>query len=325
MADLKRYPNADDIAAARKSGQFKDDPYAQGQKAGVLGTSWPGGATVPTDAVVDVIRSNERSNKYDRAEVTPKSNVIPEFTGDKTFFTVPWNKISDDYMAARLAEKYSPLAQIGYDPAKISLEITTPSFPAEGALTIGGATLKDDPQHGMLVVLSSPNAMIHESIHRGLMILKDNNLIPKDVLNRLPKDDEDTVRYIMAMQMGDPDKADAARTDASIKAGNPYGIIENIDKKQRASGLDFFGKNPDRIDKLKQYGYGAPKGKFLGLPYGGNDQFQKQQAGYDDAKNALGELYAIADKYLKSQSVVRSKTEKKSAQTKDQIKNLRSR
>lgn len=286
MPDALRYPNAADILAARQAGVGLSDPYLSGKSATIFANPNSPIAVRPQSAVGMDTGSIVQAGRA-RA-VTPKSTVIGK---------MPWEKLRDMYMAAHLAEKYSPLAAIGYDPQKMAIDIAD----QDKNLTLAGLT---DPATGqMWVTMEYPSAMIHESIHNGIAKLKKEGLIPKSLANRLNlMDDESITRYIMAMQMGDPEKGSG-----------------DIADEQREGGLRFFGKGGDKKDI---YGgvlnYGRPDPRF-GM--GADKDIQSRQKTYVDRKNALGELYKIAQTYLDNQRAAR--VDEKSAMAADMIKRAR--
>jgi hypothetical protein len=143
---------------------------------------------------------------------------------------------------------------LGYDPRNTNLDVKTgPGMSIAGVYTPETNSVYSNAAY--------PSNIVHESTHRGLETLRKAGLIPKELQDRLPQTEENIVRYIMALHMGDPEGGRGDESD-----------------KQRGNALWMFGKKPDDPQAYSRQGsYDAPK-----------------------YRQALEDLNAIAAKYLAS-------------------------
>lgn len=202
---LEHYPGKDDVAAAQRSG-FGYGTGNEAYMAGNASNQW----SMPAKG-----RSGARAISVDDVTDPTKSATDPALRN-----AMPGNPdLAQIYAAAQLAALRSPITGLGYDPHKIALDTKSGSEVTVAGMYSG----KTDSIYSNAGYLGN---ILHESTHRGLNMLREAGLIPESLQKRLPKE-EDVVRYIMALHMGDPEKE---RGDDG--------------KEQRASGLLKFGHDP---------------------------------------------------------------------------------
>jgi hypothetical protein len=191
---LTHYPDQNDIANARQS-DFSygsgNEAFSSGRTANLLG--------IPaTDRYVDELTAPSAARG---APGTPQT--------------------ADAYEAAQLAINRSPIAALGYDPRRINLD--TASGP--NTTVIGAYSRENDASYSNAAY---PSNLVHESVHRGLERLRQANIVPPELWAKLPKDEEKTTRYIMALHMGDPEKGRGPAGDADrARALRVFGKKEN--------------------------------------------------------------------------------------------------
>jgi hypothetical protein len=121
--------------------------------------------------------------------------------------------LRDTMTRAALATNYSPLAALGFNPREITSDV---SMKSKFKNQLGGAT---DPTTGRIVVQASdPEALVHESMHRALLILAHNPKLPAYLRERIDPSNpshESTVRQFMAAQAGNPETDSVARAQAA--------------------------------------------------------------------------------------------------------------
>ncbi len=139
-------------------------------------------------------------------------------------------------MQAALAANRSPIAAMGFDPSRVTVdtEIKNPSL---------GGTYQ--PRADMAYAAGvMPDAVVHESTHRGFQKLREKYPEQVDrILGKMPNE-EYIVRWLMHSKGGDPENT---------------GLDE--DMKQRQIGIDNFGeqlypmtgqRNRDALNKLEE-------------------------------------------------------------------------
>lgn len=164
--------------------------------------------------------------------------------------------LANNYARAGLAVMNSPVAQIGYDPGRMTVDVVTNS-----PTNIGGAYNRDTDT---MFVTTGPDAsaassMAHESVHRGLQKLREAGMLPALTVpfGKVDPRDPDTyppanlsrdaeevlVRAILQRQMGNPERDDFSKSTP-----------EELDKKWSAlTGVPLWGVNrslPEYIQKL---------------------------------------------------------------------------
>ncbi|SRR5216684_2673157 len=170
---LKEYPSAEDAALARRAG-FS---YGSGSERFLSGDRIRDAGKPRGD--IDTIAK--------RLAGTPPRNVAPKQKGD----------VSDLFTKAALAANRSAITSLGFDPARINVERT-------GEQTTIAGFYADRPDQ-VYANASVPAAMVHESAHRGLKILRDAKVLTEKERNLLDDHEEFVVRYLMQKTAGDPE------------------------------------------------------------------------------------------------------------------------
>lgn len=119
---------------------------------------------------------------------------------------------------AALAANRNPVAALGFDPRHITLS-------NDGNLTIAGAYKPGSDS--IWAAADDAATLVHESMHRGLEILRKERPDLKETIDKLGKE-EYVVRYMMYKYAGDPE-----------------GGGGSIDKQQRQTGIQKFEKSGD--------------------------------------------------------------------------------
>ena len=171
---LSAYPSEDDAAFARSAGGFYGQPmdgYPKHQFQALQGDAVDMGLAAATDPSMA-----RRTTEGDPA-------------------------IGDVLARAALAANRVPVAALGFDPRRINVAQT-----GGDKYNIAGAY---SPQYdNIFAALGSSNdasnvsTPVHESVHRGLEMLKAEN--PK-LFDGAPGDGEQMVRFIMGTMAGDPE------------------------------------------------------------------------------------------------------------------------
>lgn len=222
-AALPAYPSQHDADYARNYG-FGDnsvhEDYLNNNKANILGVNQSfkeptkkgkdsvtremfvpvSGAGLPTKAVLDP----ENSVQIDL-------NKNPPLQG----------QLRNTMMQAALAANHSPIAAMGFDPSRttIDTEIKNP--------TVAGLYGAKEDQ--LYVPHATNDAIVHESMHRGMKKLRDaypDKVMP--LLSKLPNE-EMVVRALMAAQAGDPE-----------------GLSGDIDARQRKAGISLMDNKANK-------------------------------------------------------------------------------
>jgi hypothetical protein len=156
------------------------------------------------------------------------------------------DRIGYTYAKTALAVQANPIADLGFDPKRIMVDT---EIGRAGEVNIGG--LYGPKQDAIYANLVGPGNMVHESIHRGLKLLRDraagvgiwekHEPRPElaELLAKLPKPEELVIRYMMVKYAGDVENE--KRPDEGRLQGNEVGA------EQRAQAIkafddSFFGK-----------------------------------------------------------------------------------
>jgi hypothetical protein len=136
------FPSKNDVAFARKAGFG----YGTGVEGRRPGASWDKMPTLDTDAIAALVAQGDVRSRKTR-------------------------DVADALTQAHLAANRSPLASLGFDPRAVGYYTSGDNF------TLGGFY---DPVTGSMWA-TSPDAIVHESIHRGLRRMLDEGLLPPDL------------------------------------------------------------------------------------------------------------------------------------------------
>jgi len=190
---LAEYPSSDDAAFARDVGAFYGtgvEPFATGQAAVMFGDA--NGPAPGQGQYLSTLTDPAYAVATESPDV-PNAGAIP-----------------DTYARAGLAANRSAIVGLGYDPRKFSMD----GYTDQGSANVGGA-YSPSKDHGFVIPGESADAastMAHESIHRGLKILRDEGAMPPvPGADRLAATDEESiVRLIMERAMGNPEMSPSA-------------------------------------------------------------------------------------------------------------------
>lgn len=193
------YPSTEDAADARKYGVGYGrgtEGYVQGDVARVRGETVPlpdNRTKLPAKPRPTFVPTSAEG--HDLSEVTD--------VGEKTSKNLDLKKnpetagiMGDVFARAALAANRAPIAALGFDPGRMVADTQLTNA------NVGGAFRKDNDS--IYFNLTRPEVPVHESMHRGLEMLRQNPEYKK-ILDRLP-DEEYLVRYLMATQVGDPER-----------------------------------------------------------------------------------------------------------------------
>lgn len=239
---LASYPTSEDAANALKYGFGAGDPrmdgYVTGQSARLLGDVTP---SRPGGAPVFMARSGATIG--DLGALTAAVDNGQSVNRSPAPFGM-----SDVYARAALAANRIPIAALGFDPSRMvaDTEMKNP--------TVGGAySPSNDGVYFNMPPGQTPSTPVHESIHRGLEILR------KDPANgeafRNSPDEETIVRYIMAKQAGDPEQGRGDAGDRQRK--NALTVYDTLDSGRYARGLDALTRAAE--DAIKNRRPGGPR------------------------------------------------------------------
>lgn len=214
-APLSNYPTQEDARKAIESGfgyGTGNEPYINAERARVLD---PG--VVSLDDVY--------SGKYDKnTDLNKISNL-----GLRA-------KVGTAVAQAALAANRNPIATLGFNPQKTILD--TANDPEHATVAGTYRPVEDEIYANADPRLSS--AIVHESLHRGIEIMKSDPK-GKEMLGQLIRgdDDERLVRYMMYKFAGDPE---------NVPDKYP------AQKRQREAGIKRYDNPEDnkRIDKLME-------------------------------------------------------------------------
>lgn len=214
-APLSNYPTQEDARKAIESGfgyGTGNEPYINAERGQVLS---PGAHNLG-----EVFKGGFDKN----VDLTKISNL-----GVRA-------KVGTALAQAALAANRNPIATLGFDPHRTLLDVSTEP---EHAMLAGAYR----PVEDKIYANASPqlsSAIVHESLHRGLEIMKSDPK-GKEMLGQLIRgdDDERLVRYMMYKFAGDPE---------NVPDKYP------AQKRQRADGIKRYDNPEDnkRIDKLME-------------------------------------------------------------------------
>lgn len=193
---LEQYPTAADAANARRVGNWYGSPvesYANNSTASIFG---PGGT--PRSAVgsnMDELLASESAMR-----VAPNDRL----------------QLGDFFGRAALASNRIPVAALGFDPRQITTDVLTdpPRVNIQGAYS---------PTTDRMFSIAgrdadSASTPVHESIHRGLEMLRQSGKMPENE-SLFSGDEEHLVRAIMESMAGDPEQGPTA---VEMKKANSY-------------------------------------------------------------------------------------------------------
>jgi len=211
------YPNSDDVAFAKKAGFGYGNPaesFIEGKAAQVLKPDTDG------MKIEDIVKATK----------DPKSVSVIDTEKDP----IAGKQLDDVYTKAALAVNRMPIAALGFEPRKAAMDVQL------GKANLGG--LYSPSEDTMWVNSTYPSALVHESTHRGINLLRGNPEA-KQILGDMPNE-EAIVRYLMAKQGGDDEKGLGGISDAQRE-----GALYSFDKGLRSNT---YQKNLQSLDKIAQ-------------------------------------------------------------------------
>lgn len=227
------YPSDFDAEEARRHGigyGSVAEPYIDQKTTKVYGevrtsTKGKGKAATTTDTFyADSAEGRTVSQVLNAVNDKAKSANIdltkPEFKGVR-------DRIGLTYTKAAMAVEANPLAKLGFDPKLIMMDVSNVKTNLSGAYRHPEKDKQGfEVGEGMYINATDPSTVVHETMHRGIRMLKERSPRAKELLDSLPDfgGNEMVVRYMMAKHMGDPEKVD------------PFGKED----KQRKAAIDMF-------------------------------------------------------------------------------------
>lgn len=244
-------------ALRQKNDEFDKNQYSL---LGDMKEWWNGPKTVTGEKTTQYPAGEdvELSNKYDTTYGNPVAGFtkagnasirslpiqnVPSLFNDNRVIggkTAPVTELQAEQIhKAWIAAQRSPTAALGFDPHSF-----VTSDPTKRQLTIAGAyrgkddTLWFDPNHS--------DAAVHESIHRGLKKLRDNNLFPKAAAD-IPE--EYIVRGLMVKYLGDIEMKSGEAGKAQAEIGKMYlqsrpDIFSAVEKASQQLYGQLYSKGP---------------------------------------------------------------------------------
>ena len=254
---MAQYPSDEDVEFAKSNGFGYGsiaEPYINQQTAKVYGDvrtmpapAQPKGKPVAPPLMVFTARSAAGTT------MTDILNAVNDDTRNiNVDLTDPQNKairdrIGHTYAKAAMAVEGNAVAKLGFDPNRIMLDVRLGE--QTGTVNIGG--LYGPKQDAIYSNLAGPGTLVHESIHRGLQMLRAKHPELAETFKNLPPE-ELVVRYMMVKYAGDVEastgEAGLAQRKAAIEAfdkslwGTTY--KNNVEKLLRVAERDVAEKRP---------------------------------------------------------------------------------
>lgn len=231
------YPSPSDVDFARKQDYSYGQPWApefQGQSARLITSDKPLG--------LHKLYSNEPITEAYKGQTFggPKYERFLSRMDEAS----PYNKddpLRDLHARAALASERSGLAKLGYDPTAASLD--TFRDPVTNPIT----GLTDTDTGKMYANAWDPSAIIHESIHRGTIKLRNSPYWNKEFEPFEPGKsslNELLVRHLMATKMGDPEQDSGDKyAKEQVKKLKPS-ALSIIDKMEDAAAQAYAARRP---------------------------------------------------------------------------------
>ena len=191
------YPSQDDVAFARDN----DASYGS---VGAAYTQPPYGGQLPQMRTADQI-----SRSWDSMDDTGNLPI-------KAAPVAP--KVSDNLMAGYLASNRSALAGLGFDPRHMAIGNAEPHDWA-----MSGSYYPQSDQ--ILTTGTYPSTTAHESMHRGMAMLRDAGMMPPAANDM---SEESIVRGQMLRNFGDTEMGRGSVGDDQIASGRYYNENRNF-------------------------------------------------------------------------------------------------
>ena len=231
------FPSQDEVAYGREVGATYGSPVAP-----MLENPFAKIKSMSLDAAADAynrgVLGNERPPVAgDVPGLDPKIvSKMPSTEGRATLET------RDALYRAYLAAQRSALASMGFDPRRM---ITTPADEEGRRASVTGAYVPDNDRIWTQAEYAPPNP-VHESMHRGLDILRKN--YGKDKPDVIPNDydEERIVREMMLRQYGpvEEKRNPDAVANAKFRLDNFYEERKRLDQLERLAAEFMAKKHP---------------------------------------------------------------------------------
>lgn len=177
----------------------------------------------PSAGYFDNFRLNAKVRSIDKYDLADRVNANQPLN-DK-LEPITYDK-SNELHRAWLAARKSGLATIGFDP-HVSV-----SSPDDGTqLTLAGLYRRKDDT--IWYDSGAPDALVHESMHRGYAKLKEEGIVPKNSVY----DEETIVRALIQKHLGDVELSGKDKPTAG--------------DKQVLAGRDLLARHGDYLDRLE--------------------------------------------------------------------------
>ena len=209
------YPGPSDIAGARASDVSYGDPSAAFVQS-------PYGGKMPSPRTQQqVLDTFDRMDDGGRNPLSPNP-VSPA--------------ISDNLMAGYLASRRSALAGLGFDPRHMSIAEAPPAD-----WSVSGSYYPKTDQ--ILSTGAYPSTTAHESMHRGIQMLREAGMLPKEA-NDLSG--ESIVRGQMLRNFGGVELGRGALGDEQVRDGRYYNenFAPTMDDIERAAQQLYAQRHP---------------------------------------------------------------------------------
>lgn len=192
---MANYPTDADADYARNygfgNGNINED-YLNNNKARVLG------GTTPNKTFIPFSGAGHTLSALTSATNDPKASTVVDLNDPKN--SNLQGDLRNLFTKAALAANRNPIAAIGFDPERVTLDSLL-----SGKATYGGAYDPKSEVDGIYSTIDPTDSVLHESIHRGLKKLRDQ--YPNETqkaFQSLPSE-ESVVRWLMYKNGGNPE------------------------------------------------------------------------------------------------------------------------
>jgi len=212
---LAHFPTRNDAEEARKYGfgyGSGKEAYLNNEAARVMGQDLyikPPGSDRPKNLFG--YRSGAGMDDREATDLNNSKNL--DLTNPEN--AIAKQAVDDLYMRAALAANRIPVAGLGFEPRRMQADvmINSPTVfgfqnPKEDSIYFNTNRSFEDPKSPY----NANGTPVHESIHRGLMLLRKNYPEAQEILNKLPHE-EYIVRHLMNTQAGNPEETIAGQSD----------------------------------------------------------------------------------------------------------------
>lgn len=225
---LKSYPSVDDARMAEAAGIGYggiNDAYLTGSAGQAYGkrTILPG---------IDAFIPSRPEGTLSDVFTSPSANIGGRGT-DKS------RQLQDAFLRAQIASNYVPVGALGLDMRNVTGEVSGRKTNIAGAYRPGTDNIYFNANP------DDPSAVLHEAIHRGLTMLKDNPALPEAIRNRInsPMSQEYMVRQFMEQYAGDPEQGEIDKKQKAMAKISPLSK-DDIDTLNSLSAAIVAARHP---------------------------------------------------------------------------------